>query len=416
MPTLRLLSTSRIFFCTPSVQENITSSYSSPLPPSETPWQSPLAEPVPTPDVPPVQVPPEVPATTVEGVPAIEELDFVLPERPLSIDQLPEGILGEAAFDTIGLASWWPAGRLQCFMEWLHIGQGLEWWQAIIGTTIIIRLIVFPVVVMAQRNMAHMTNNAPEMARLQEKFTAARQRNDMYEIDRTQKQLQALMGKQGVNPLKSFIPPLLQIPFFMSMFLGLRGMANCPVDSMKTGGLSWFSDLTVADPYYILPILTSVTLFIQFYLGVEYGTKLSQSKGLGKAMMYVMPPLLLIFTHSFPAALTFYWLSTNIFSVGQASLLRTDRIRKLPFINIPEIKEPEKMPERKGPKKGFLEGLRESVDNSNIMSKMQMQQKHFGRDYDERMFKEAATRKIRTFKYDPTKPVEIKFKDGKRAN
>ena len=61
-------------------------------------------------------------------------------------------------------------------------------------------------------------------------------------------------------------------------------MANCPVDSMKTGGLSWFSDLTVADPYYILPILTSVTLFIQFYLGVEYGTKLSQSKGLGKVI------------------------------------------------------------------------------------------------------------------------------------
>ena len=135
-------------------------------------------------------------------------------------------------------------------------------------------------------------------------------------------------------------------------------MANCPVDSMKTGGLSWFSDLTVPDPYYILPVLTSVTLFIQFYLGVEYGTKLAQSKGAAKVifeyffnhhrksvaqtvlnpisvkspqdkipswkhcipsqvLMYVFPPLLLIFTHSFPAALTFYWLSTNIFSVGQ---------------------------------------------------------------------------------------------------
>ena len=55
-------------------------------------------------------------------------------------------------------------------------------------------------------------------------------------------------------------------------------MANCPVDSMKTGGLSWFTDLTVPDPYYILPLLTSVTLFIQFYLGVEYGTKISASQ------------------------------------------------------------------------------------------------------------------------------------------
>ena len=53
---------------------------------------------------------------------------------------------------------------------------------------------------------------------------------------------------------------------------------------MKTGGLSWFSDLTVPDPYYILPILTSVTLFIQFYLGVEYGTKLAQSKGAAKVI------------------------------------------------------------------------------------------------------------------------------------
>ena len=153
--------------------------------------------------------------------------------------------------------------------------------------------------------MAHMTNNAPEMARLQEKFTEARKRSDLYEMDKVQRKIQALMGGEGgVNPLKSFIPPFLQLPIFMSMFLGLRGiifylhfpvpvheksrsppfsgMANCPVDSMKGGGLSWFSDLTVADPYYILPLLTSATLFIQFKLGVEYGTKLSQSTGAGK--------------------------------------------------------------------------------------------------------------------------------------
>jgi len=282
-------------------------------------------------------------------------------------------------------------------------------------TTVLIRLIVFPVVVYAQRNMAHMTNNAPEMARLQEKFTAARQRNDMYEIDRVQRKLQALMGKEGVNPLKSAIPPFLQMPFFISMFMGLRGMANCPVDSMKTGGLSWFADLTVADPYYILPILTSTTLFVQFYLGVEYGTKISQAKGMGKVLMYGFPPLLFIFTQSFPAALTFYWLTTNIISVAQASLLRTDRVRRLPFINIPEIKTQDvENAQKKGPQKGFLQGIRETMDNSKIMSNMQMQQK-FGRDYDEKQFRDAATKKIRTFKYDPTKPVQIKFKDGKRA-
>ena len=130
-------------------------------------------------------------------------------------------------------------------MEWWHIGVGLEWWQTIIATTICVRwdsfkgfcctsigltlfssrLLVFPVVVYAQRNMAHMTNNAPEMARLQEKFTEARKRSDLYEMDKVQRKIQALMGGEGgVNPLKSFIPPFLQLPIFMSMFLGLRGI------------------------------------------------------------------------------------------------------------------------------------------------------------------------------------------------
>merc|ERR1712107_900185 len=229
----------------------------------------------------------------------------------------------------------------------------------------------------------------------------------MGEMDKVQRKIQALMGGEGgVNPLKSFIPPFLQLPIFMSMFLGLRGMANCPVDSMKGGGLSWFSDLTVADPYYILPLLTSATLFIQFKLGVEYGTKLSQSTGAGKALMYIFPPLLLIFTHSFPAALTFYWLTTNVISVAQASFLRVDAIRKLPFIRIPEMKvhEIQQAQKKGGKKKGFVEGIREQIDNSSIIANMQQRQK-YGRDYDERQFKE-----------DPTKPVEIKYKEGKGMN
>ncbi len=47
----------------------------------------------------------------------------------------------------------------------------------------------------------------------------------------------------------------------MSFFFALKGMANAPVESMQYGGLFWFSDLTVCDPYYILPMLTSVTVW-----------------------------------------------------------------------------------------------------------------------------------------------------------
>lgn len=47
----------------------------------------------------------------------------------------------------------------------------------------------------------------------------------------------------------------------MSFFFALKGMSNAPVESMKEGGLFWFTDLTICDPYYILPVLTSITVW-----------------------------------------------------------------------------------------------------------------------------------------------------------
>ena len=52
------------------------------------------------------------------------------------------------------------------------------------------------------------------------------------------------------------------MPFFISFFLGIRGLTNYPLESMMNGGLLWFPDLTLCDPYYILPIFTAVTMFI----------------------------------------------------------------------------------------------------------------------------------------------------------
>jgi len=52
------------------------------------------------------------------------------------------------------------------------------------------------------------------------------------------------------------------MPFFISFFLGIRGLANYPLESMMYGGILWFPDLSVPDPYYILPVFTAVTMLI----------------------------------------------------------------------------------------------------------------------------------------------------------
>jgi YidC/Oxa1 family membrane protein insertase len=82
--------------------------------------------------------------------------------------------------------------------------------------------------------------------------------------------------------------------------MGLRGMANVPVESMRTGGLFWFSDLTVPDQYYLMPLLTSFTMWITIEVGTD---SMKLSSGNLQTMKYVlraMPVCILPFTINFP--------------------------------------------------------------------------------------------------------------------
>ena len=122
---------------------------------------------------------------------------------------------------------------------------------------------MFPFMVMAQKNMAHMNNNMPAMTALQEKISDARRRGDLFEMAQLTQELQNLTKKKGINPFKNMIPMGAQLPVFMSFFFGLRGMTNCPVESMSTGGIFWFENLTVTDPFYLLPLMTCCTTYLQ---------------------------------------------------------------------------------------------------------------------------------------------------------
>ena len=84
------------------------------------------------------------------------------------------------------------------------------------------RLTIFPLVVWAQKNMALLHNNNHEISRLQSKMTDARQRGDVLETAQAGAKLQAFMKEKGINPLLNAVPILGQLPFFMSMFFGLR--------------------------------------------------------------------------------------------------------------------------------------------------------------------------------------------------
>lgn len=169
--------------------------------------------------------------------------------------------LGEATFASLGLGGKTPVGLAQTCFEYLHITLGIPWWEAILIGTIVIRIALFPLVVIAQRNAAKMNNYMPQLQTIQLKMTEARQSGNQLEAARYSQEMMIFMKEKQLNPLKNMLVPLAQAPVFISFFMALRQMANVPVDSLRTGGLWWFTDLTVPDQYFLMPLITSATLF-----------------------------------------------------------------------------------------------------------------------------------------------------------
>ncbi|KAK7079365.1 Mitochondrial inner membrane protein oxa1l, partial [Halocaridina rubra] len=180
-----------------------------------------------------------------------------VPPEPVT---LPLNALGEATLQSVGLGGWSPVGIIQNSLEYLHVTFDLPWWGAIGVATVCIRMLIFPMVLLSQKNAAKMNNNLPQLQTLQMKLTEARQSGNHLEAARLAQEMMIFMKEKEISPVKNMIVPLAQAPIFISMFMGLRGMANLPLESFKEGGLFWFVDLTLSDPYYLLPVITAVTM------------------------------------------------------------------------------------------------------------------------------------------------------------
>uniref|UniRef100_A0A0K8S539 Membrane insertase YidC/Oxa/ALB C-terminal domain-containing protein n=1 Tax=Lygus hesperus TaxID=30085 RepID=A0A0K8S539_LYGHE len=271
----------------------------------------------------PVFTTPDISATT-GGIP---ELSATPPELLNTVVENVGRFGGEASLQSIGLGSSSPVGLVQQALEFLHVGMDLPWWGAIAAGTLVIRICVFPLVIMSQRNAAKMNNNSPEMQAIQLKMSEARERGDRLDAARYAQEMMEFMKTKGLNPLKNMVVPLCQAPFFVSMFMGIRGMANAPVESFREGGLWWFVDLTLPDQFYLLPLITSATLALTVEVGTDMGRLNSSNMGMAKYILRAMPVIIFPFTMNFPSGVLVYWCSTNFISLFQVAILRIPTVR-----------------------------------------------------------------------------------------
>jgi len=249
----------------------------------------------------------------------------------------------EPSLSSMGLAHGYPSGYLQSFLELLHIEVGLPWWQAIVATTICLRIVVFPIMLTAQKNMARMNNHQPTLQKLQIEAQLAGMRDNEQQKKFTHAALDNYQNEHQLHPIKNLLPLWVNGLFMTSMFFGLRGMANAPVESMTTGGTAWFTDLVATDPTFILPLTASGTIALMMYLGAD-GMNLDTIPPIMKKLMIAMPIVSIPVMIAFPAALGVYWVTNNLISLLQSRILRLPAVRD--FCGIPEIVKwkPEDLP------------------------------------------------------------------------
>ncbi len=192
---------------------------------------------------------------------------------------------------------WWVASPLYMLLKWIY-GLVGNWGLAIIGITIVVKAALFHLNAKAFKSMAKMRKFGPEMTRLKELYGDDRQKMSQ--------EMMKLYQKEKINPLGGCLPILAQMPIFIALYWVLMESVD-----LRHAEFLYLADLSVKDPYFILPIIMGASMFIQQMLNPTPPDPM-QAK-----IMKMLPLLFTFFFLWFPAGLTLYWVVNNILSIAQ---------------------------------------------------------------------------------------------------
>ena len=193
---------------------------------------------------------------------------------------------------------WWLAIPIFHLLKWLHGVVG-NWGVSIILLTLIIKLVLFPLSAASYRSMANMRRVGPQMKRMQERYAGDRQK--------LSQEMMSLYKKEKINPLGGCLPMVLQMPVFISLYWVLFES----VELRQAPFFFWIRDLSVMDPYFVLPILMGGSMFLTQTLNPPVPDPMQAR------IMKFMPVMFTAMFLFFPAGLVLYWLVNNLLSLAQ---------------------------------------------------------------------------------------------------
>jgi YidC/Oxa1 family membrane protein insertase len=226
---------------------------------------------------------------------------------------------------------------LRSVLDWLHGTAGLPWAWSIIALTVIVRMVLVPLTVKQIHSMQALQRHAPEMKEIQKKYKDDRQKQ--------QEELMKFYKENQINPLASCLPIAAQLPVFFALYYVLRHLSRNPPGgqaAVDAGKFSWLhvvpnitDSITAHWSGYVLIVVYIVSQLASTYY---MSTTMEKSQ---RMLMLAMPLVFAVFilhpvgTAVFPTGLLLYWVTTNLWTVGQGLVTR----RLVPRTPAPKAKK-----------------------------------------------------------------------------
>lgn len=193
---------------------------------------------------------------------------------------------------------WFISGMLFWLLDYIHDVIG-NWGWSIIVLTCLIKLAFYHLSATSYRSMANMRKVQPKLLALKERYGDDRQKMTQATME--------LYKTEKINPLGGCLPILVQIPVFIALYWVLVES----VELRQAPFIFWIKDLSVKDPYYVLPLLMGITMFIQQKLNPPPPDP-TQAK-----VMMLLPVIFTVLFSGFPSGLVLYWVVNNTLSILQ---------------------------------------------------------------------------------------------------
>jgi len=231
---------------------------------------------------------------------------------------LPYGLEGSVELGYFGFL----ARPLLAGLHWIHDHVVPNYGWAIILMTVLIKLVLLPVTHRSTMSMRKMQELNPKVQGIRDRYrTKLRDKAGKPNLEMQRKmneEVMAVYKEAGVNPASGCFPLLLQMPILFAFY----SLLSTAVDLRKAPWMLWIKDLSVHDPYYVLPIIMGITQVLQVRMGPQAGDPMQ------RRMFQLMPIFMTFLFLGFPSGLVIYWLTNNVLTILQLQVYNRLRERE----------------------------------------------------------------------------------------